>query len=472
MRATLKRGSHHRKKLGPKGQTLEIVKWQRLAFRATFIKFYREMTHFWQGLRSGEWLTLARARGYSLILLALGVVAMVGWAALSDGLIDPNGKPIGTDFSSFYAAGSLALEGHAPDAYEPILHHAREQSLFGAKTPYYSWNYPPVFFLIATPLALLPYPLALALFQAASLALYLWVIAAILAPARQRDPVVARNWLAAAAAFPAVFINLGHGQNGLLTAGLLGGALVTWERPIISGLCIGLLSYKPQFALVIPVALLAAGRWRTIASAALTTIALAAVSWLCFGTESWTAFLASTEMSRKVLLEQGSVGFEKLQSAFAAVRLWGGGVPLSYVIQGTVSVLAVLATALTWRTSENHALKAALLVTATALTSPHLLDYDLVMLAPALAFLTLTMLEDGVRNYEKSLMAFVWIAPLLARSVAGLAGVPVGFLSTLTLFALVLRRLHGQSDRAASGVDSTFATPSRAFAMRMLESDH
>jgi alpha-1,2-mannosyltransferase len=425
------------------------------------------MTHFWQGLRSGEWLTLARARGYSLILLAFCIVAMAGWVALSESLIDRNGKPIGTDFSSFYAAGSLALEGHAADAYQPAAHHAREQKQFGVETPYYSWLYPPLFFLIAAPLALLPYPLALALFQVASLALYLWVIAAILAPARRRDPVIARNWLLVATAFPAVFINLGHGQNGLLTAGLLGGALVTWERPIISGLCIGLLSYKPQFALVIPIALLAAGRWRTIASAALTTIALVAVSWLCFGTESWSAFLASTEMSRKVLLEQGSVGYEKLQSAFAAVRLWGGGVPLSYVIQGAVSALAVLVTAATWRTSERRPLKAALLVAATALASPHLLDYDLVLLAPALAFLTLVMLENGPRNYEKSLMAFIWIAPLLARSIAGLAGVPVGLLSTLTLFALVLRRLHGQSDRAASGVDSTLATRSRAFAMRM-----
>ena len=61
-------------------------------------------------------------------------------------------------------------------------------------------------------------------------------------------------------------------------------------------------------------------------------------------------------------------------------------------------------------------------------------------------------------------MAFIWIAPLVARSVAGLAGVPVGLLSTLTLFALGLRRLHGQSDRAASGVDSTSATRSRAIA--------
>jgi alpha-1,2-mannosyltransferase len=411
------------------------------------------MAHFWQSLRSGEWLTPARVRGYSLILLGLCVVAAVGWIALSDGLIDRNGKPIGTDFSSFYAAGSLALEGHAADAYQPAAHHAREQKQFGAETPYYAWLYPPVFFLIAAPLAMLPYPFALALFQAIGLALYLWVIAAILAPARRRDPFIARHWLPVAAAFPAVFVNLGHGQNGFLTAGLLGAALVTLERPIISGLCIGLLSYKPQFALVIPIALLPAGRWGVIASAALTTIALAIASWFFFGTDSWTAFLASTEMSRKVLLEQGSVGYEKLQSAFAAVRLWGGGVPLSYAVQGAVSALAILATGYAWRVSDNGALKAAMLVTATALASPHLLDYDLVLLAPALAFLTLVILEDGARDYDKTSMAFIWIAPLVARNVAGLVGIPVGFLATLALFTIVVRRLyHRQPEPAAASL--------------------
>jgi alpha-1,2-mannosyltransferase len=412
------------------------------------------MAHFWQGLRSGEWLTAERMRGYSMILLGICIVATVGWIALSDSFIDRNGKPIGTDFSSFYAAGSLALEGHAADAYTPATHYAREQREFGEKTPYFSWNYPPVFLLVAAPLAALPYPLALGLFQVVGLGLYFLVIAAILAPARRHDPAFARNWLLVAAAFPAVFINLGHGQNGFMTAGLLGAALVTLERPVLAGICIGLLSYKPQFALVIPVALLAAGRLGVIAFAALTVAVLIAVSSFCFGLESWMAFLASTEMSRKVLLEQGSVGFERLQSAFAAVRLWGGSVPLSYAVQGAVSALAIVATAWAWRVSDNRALKAALLVTATALTSPHMLDYDLVLLAPALAFLALVVQEDGARDYDRSLMALIWITPLMARSVAGLAGIPLGFIATFALFVLVLRRLRRQRDNVVSAIAS------------------
>jgi len=115
----------------------------------------------WQELRSGRWLTAERAGAYPLILLTFYALAVVGWIALSGGLIDPNGKPIGTDFSSFYAAGSLALEGRAGEVYDMAAHHAREQQIFGAAVPYYGWLYPPLFLLVVTPLAVLPYPAAL-----------------------------------------------------------------------------------------------------------------------------------------------------------------------------------------------------------------------------------------------------------------------------------------------------------------------
>src|ERR1700760_1805393 len=147
------------------------------------------MTHFWQAsiepaprpsawqsLRNGRWLTADRARGYSLILLAFYAIAAICWIALSDGLIDRNGKPIGTDFSSFYAAGRMALEGHAEAVYDMAAHYAPEQQIFGAATPYYGWLYPPIFLLVAVPLALLPYAAALIVWQAASFALYLAVI--------------------------------------------------------------------------------------------------------------------------------------------------------------------------------------------------------------------------------------------------------------------------------------------------------
>ena len=408
------------------------------------------MMAFWQELRSGRWLTAERMRGYSLILLGLYAIAIVGWIALSNGLVDPNGKPIGTDFSSFYAAGSLVLEGRAGDVYDMAAHLAREQQIFGTTTPYYGWLYPPLFLLVATPLALLPYPLALTVWQGASFVFYLGVIAAILRNPRHRSSAIARIWLPVAAAFPAVFVNLGHGQNGFLTAGLLGAALLALpRRPIISGILFGLLAYKPQFGLLIPFALLAGAQWRAIIAAGVTVLALAAVTTLAFGPEIWWTFAASTETARNLLLEQGDVGFEKLQSVFAAIRMWGGGISLAYAVQAAASFTAIGGVAWMWRASGDRDLKSALLMIAALLGSPHVLDYDLTILGPAIAFIVASSYVNGFRDYDISVMAAAWIAPLVARAVAGATGLPIGLIAIAALYALVMRRATHARDRSA-----------------------
>ncbi|GAC1498313.1 MAG: glycosyltransferase family 87 protein [Bradyrhizobium sp.] len=398
------------------------------------------MTHIWQALQSGRWLTAARARGYSLILLGLCILAIAIWVAMADGLVDRNGKPIGTDFASFYAAGSLVLDGRAGDVYNMAAHYAREQQIFGAGTPYYGWLYPPIFLLVATPLALMPYLWALAVWQIGTFALYLSVIAGVVARMPLRSKAIGPIWLPVAAGFPAVFINLGHGQNGFLSAGLFGAALLALPaRPILSGVLFGLLAYKPQLALVMPLALLAGGQWRAVLAAGITVMALVGLTALIFGSDLWLAFVASTETSRRLLLEQGDVGFEKLQSVFAAVRLWGGGVPLAYAVQGAVSAAVVVGTAWAWRSECNRDLKAALLVVATLLASPHVLDYDLVILALAIVFTVGAGLAGGFRDYEASLLAAVWIVPLLSRSVAGFTAVPIGLLAMLAFYVFALR---------------------------------
>ncbi|WP_283805367.1 glycosyltransferase family 87 protein [Nitrobacter hamburgensis] len=144
---------------------------------------------------------MARIRAYSLILLTLYALAVVVWIALSHGLSDANGKPLGTDFASFYAAGSLVLDGRAASVYDMAAHYAREQLLFGAHTPYYAWFYPPFFLLIATPLAAFPYLAALAIWQFVTFAGYFAVMRAILltAPLTRSQTVLG---LLATAAFP------------------------------------------------------------------------------------------------------------------------------------------------------------------------------------------------------------------------------------------------------------------------------
>ena len=206
-----------------------------------------------------------------------------------------------------------------------------------------------------------------------------------------------------ALAFPAVFVNLGQAHNGFLTAALIGAALAQLDRrPWLAGVLIGCLAYKPQFGLLIPLVLIASGRWRVFAAAAATVALLALAVTLAFGAEVWTAFLASTKFTRTVVLEQGGTGWYKIQSVFSWVRMWGGGIALAYGAQAAVTLAIAAALTWLWRSPAAYPLKAAALVIGCALATPYSLDYDLMLLAPAIAYLALDGWARGFAPWREN----------------------------------------------------------------------
>jgi len=405
------------------------------------------MAGFIDLLRSGAWLTRERVRLIALALLVAAVIGAGFLIATSDGRNDRFGRPLGTDFSNVYAAGTYVLDGQPAAPFDPARQYAREQAIFGSATPFYGWHYPPFFLGLAALLALMPYGLALLAWQGVTLALYLTSIRSILGTSDHL-------WLLLAAAFPAVFINLGQAHNGFLTAAVIGGAL--WQldqRPWLAGILFGLLAYKPQFGLLIPLILMASGRWRVFSSAAVTVAVLALAVTLAFGTDMWSAFLASTNFTRTVVLEQGGTGWFKIQSAFAWVRMWGGGIALAYAMQGAVTLAIAAALIWLWRSATAFALKAALLIIGCVLATPYSLDYDLMLLAPAIAFIAADGMARGFGSYEKTILAALWIVPLIARSVPEATLIPLAVPVMLLAFGLVLRRAMSESWAApASGV--------------------
>ncbi|HXW20843.1 MAG TPA: glycosyltransferase family 87 protein, partial [Roseiarcus sp.] len=205
-------------------------------------------------------------------------------------------------------------------------------------------------------------------------------------------------------------------------------------RPIAAGMLLGVLCYKPQFAIIVPVALAAGGHWRAILAAGLSAAALAALSAGLFGLATWRAFFDSLELTRTIVLEQGATGWYKIQSAFSAARNWGAGVSTAYVVQGIVDAGAVAAIVLVWRSRADFADKAATLITGALLLTPYLLDYDMMALAPAIAFLAARGLKAGFAPYEASVIALVWAAPLFARVVMDATTIPLGFMAIAALF--------------------------------------
>jgi len=395
-------------------------------------------------LRSGAWLTRERMRLIGLALLAASVIAIGFLVATSDGLNDRFGRPLGTDFSAVYAAGSYALEGNAAAPYDPSQLYAREQAIFGNATPFTGWHYPPFFFGLATLLAAMPYWLALLAWQGVTLVMYLLVVRKIVLPiVPSQCEMKEKDWLPLllALAFPAVFINLGQAHNGFLTAALMGAALMQLDRrPWISGILFGLLAYKPQFGLLIPLVLIVSGRWRVLAAAAATVALLTLAVTLAFGPDVWTAFLASTKFTRTVVLEQGGTGWYKIQSVFSWVRMWGGGITLAYALQGAVTLALAATLAWLWRSRAGFALKAAALIIGCVLATPYSLDYDLMLLAPAIAYLAADGMARGFSPYEKTMLAALWIVPLIARSVPEYTWIPLAVPAMALAFVLLLRR--------------------------------
>jgi hypothetical protein len=386
-------------------------------------------------LRDAEWLNPDRARAWCVILATLSLIGALGWIGLSSGGLDRLGKPLGTDFVSYWTASRLALDGTPGLAYDPAAHMTAQRALFPAGRPdYYAFFYPPTFLLICLPLALLPYLPALVIWLAAGF-LAVWASLRELLPQRWAIlPIVA---------FPAMLVNAGHGQNGFWTAACFGGGLAWLERrPMLAGMCLGALAIKPQLAMAVPVGLLAARRWSAVAGAALSSVGLCALSWLVLGDAAWRGFLDATGLARATL-EAGLVEPAKMQSAFAAVRLLGGVVTLAYGVQAAVALAAMIVLGRVALRRPGAAAEIAVLVAATLLCTPFLLDYDLVCLALPLAWLMAEAQRGGWRPWERIVLLVAYMLPVVSRPLAMATFLPVAPVAMAALLAVAARRAGG-----------------------------
>ena len=383
-------------------------------------------------LRQGNWLTRERVVVVSAVAGTASLLSLLWLFGFGHGTLDPVGRPLGTDFSQVYAAGQMVLDGHSADVWNWPKHFAVQQQIHhSTRVDLYGWHYPPPFLLIATLLAPIPYLPALLVWQAASLSAFtalMWKL------------VPRSETLLLVLAAPVTLICVTHGHNGFLTAFLLGGGLLLLERkPLVAGLMLGCLIYKPQFALIIPPLLLITRSWRAIAGACVSAALLIATTLLFWGWPVWQAFIDSLPLTRDVVLEQGRTGWYKIMSPFSAVRMWGGTIPAAYAVQSVFTAAAMAAVAfLSLR--NNAKLRNAAVAAAVILSTPYVLDYDFVVLGLGLAWLWLDGEDEGFLPWDRTLMALVWISPLVARQIAHFTYLPMGLATVLVMLAIPLRR--------------------------------
>jgi len=412
-------------------------------------------------LRDAAWLSRERARAYLYILGAITLAVAAAWIGMSRHGLDLLGKPLGADFPSFWAASRLALQGGPARVYDLAAHAAAERSGFGGRdVPYSAFFYPPTFLLICLPLGLVPYLASVAIWLGAT-GYGCWRVVRVWlgGPLSQ--------WAIHMLAFPGVLLTVGHGQNAFLITALFGAAILIWDRrPLLAGVCFGLLTLKPQLGLMIPLALVVSGRWRVIGSACATAVGLALAALAVFGTATWRGWWAVSPLARRAL-EEDWVGSDKMQSAFAAVRLLHGGLGLAYGVQAAVvlAAAAILVQVVRPRAIDPFAPDAlaqgATLATASLLASPFMLDYDLMLLALPLAWLVREQATGGALPWEKTAMFAAFLLPLISRQLGSSLGVPLGPPIIFALLLVVARRaiVGGRVQKTPSNLDMAAGLP-------------
>lgn len=374
-------------------------------------------------------LTIALAR--SFIAVAAAIYLFDLWQQTRDHLTNGALRPFGDDFINYWSGAYLAWHGRAGEIYDPAAFHAFQQSVAGAPIQGYHYSYPPVLLLLTAPLAFVPYVPGLAL----------WLVSGWYAFYRAlRMAMPGRGALLLALAAPAVFINAVGGQNGTWTAALFGFGLGLIERrPILAGGLLSLLIYKPQFGLLVPVALLAGRHGRAIIAATLSVLTLSAISVAWSGLDIWADYARNLAVLRQIVLEDGSGVWHRFVSVFVAARRLGAPVDVAYALQALTGVIALIAVALVWWRKETPlAVKNAVLLAGTCLATPYLQDYDLVFGALIVAWLW----QAPVAADERALpvaAGLLLILPLLAAALAHMTGLALGPLFIVPIFVIAVR---------------------------------
>jgi len=349
------------------------------------------------------------------------------------------------DFFVFWAAARYLQSGTLAGAYDPGTFHAFQLSLDPQDHGGLPFVYPPHAALLFMPLGHLPLHAAMVVWDLLSLSIFL---AGIRQAVKSRAPAILAAPFAALIA-PSTVSNLMYGQTGLLTGGLtvLGFALLQ-RSPILAGTMFGLLSIKPQLAVLPLLAVLLSGHRRAIVAAAATVLLLVLASLVVFQASDWSAWAQSlagfsTAFSTSPLHYQYGV------TVYFTLLNLGAGRYAALALQGMVSVLALGMVVRIMRRDQGPLAVMAALV-GVLLATPYALIYDLPMVSAVCLMIMRQGTHSGFRDGELLVTAAAWCLPLVLIASGG--GNPaLACLVLLGLFALILRRAHpGQPPLPAS----------------------
>ena len=378
-------------------------------------------------------LVTAAALSWNLLLLTVEV------AIRHDNFFAAPSGTLVHDAAYFWGGARLFWLGRLDAVFDPQQFNAwlATQVAPGSMQEFATWSYPPTMLLVLLPLGLLPLPVAVLVWDlclSILLALTLRIVAA--------GPRVLR-----CAVFfgPAAMYSLRFSQNGALTASMLLGAIwLVDRRPVVAGICAGLLVVKPHLAILLPFAFAAGGYWRSFMAASIVALVTLAVSVGVFGTDAWRGFIDQTTpvMMAQLNHAYGIPPQHAMPTTWVTLQSWGAELPVASTGQLLSTLMAIGVTIWAWRRpGTDPVLRNSLTCAVLLLATPYGYVYDAIPLTVAIAILACDSLRRGLLSLEGAVLAatWLWLAIQAFWCSLGLPSFGAPFLAAVA--AIVVRRL-------------------------------
>jgi hypothetical protein len=338
---------------------------------------------------------------YPRALLAVFAFVLVYLAAVADGA-EVGGRRIGGDFPAFYGAGTILADGNSDDLYDADFQQASQEGLFpfDPDGTFLYFSYPPYVAAVYRPLAAMPYGvgyLTATVGMAAALVGAVWLARSLL--------TVVHRWpeatLAAAVVFPPMWLGLFGGQNVALSLLLIVGAwrALVADRAVLAGAVLGLMFYKPQFALPLIGLVFISGRYRVligaVGTAAAAYVASAVVAGLAWPSDWWRQV---TDFNSNDVDVNGDT----------ALSFWGffggQGLGAAVAVASTIGLSALLAW-MWWRRPNDLAANFAITAAALPMIALHAQSYE-----ASLLLISAAVLADRLPVSRARWLVLVWVA--------------------------------------------------------------
>jgi len=192
------------------------------------------------------------------------------------------------------------------------------------------------------------------------------------------------------------------------------------------------MTYKPQFGIIFPFALLASRNWRALLSGTATSVALGVIVAIVLGHEVWPSFVRALADHASSFGVHPALGFYPV-SVFGLLRSIGISAHISWAVHATVAIIIAAIVCCLWTRPISFSLKAAALALSSIVVTPYVLMYDICVQSIVVAFLMKDGLARGFLTGERTLILISWAATILLFG-------PFSIIGSTMLFILIIRR--------------------------------